>query len=112
MSMKLYACQENFKIFTIVLFQVESSERVIVYGPEYLTNLTTILAQEPKRNIANYMLWKVALSTLGYMDKSSRELTHQFAKDVSGKTDRCDFSRETIGLSPGGSMGVPSCSCT
>merc|ERR1719305_1195455 len=49
--------------------------------------LTKILAEEPKRNIANYMLWKVALSTLGYMDKSSRDLVEQYSRDASGKTD-------------------------
>jgi len=75
------------RILTKEIAQVDSTERVIVYGPEYLTNLTKILAEEPKRNIANYMLWKVALSTLGYMDKSSRDLVEQYSRDASGKTD-------------------------
>ena len=67
--------------------QVESSERVIVYGMEYLKNLTNILAHEPKRNIANYMLWKVALSTISYMDKSARDLIEAYSRKVSGKTE-------------------------
>ena len=33
------------------------------------------------------MLWKVALSTLSYLDKASRDVIEDYARNVSGKKD-------------------------
>ena len=49
--------------------QVDSNERVVVSTPGYLKNFTTILASEPKRNIANYMLWRAARASIGFLNK-------------------------------------------
>ena len=49
--------------------QVDSNERVVVSTPGYLRNFTTILASEPKRNIANYMLWRAARASIGFLNK-------------------------------------------
>ena len=48
-----------------LFLQVKPSERVVVSTPGYLKNLTKILADEPKRNVANYMLWRATRASLG-----------------------------------------------
>lgn len=50
---------------------MDSNERVVVSTPGYLKNFTTILASEPKRNIANYMLWRAARASIGFLNKVS-----------------------------------------
>ena len=48
---------------------MDSNERVVVSTPGYLRNFTAILASEPKRNIANYMLWRAARASIGFLNK-------------------------------------------
>ena len=61
---------------------MDSNERVVVSTPGYLRNFTSILASEPKRNIANYMLWRAARASIGFLNKVyklSKELREQFS---------------------------------
>ena len=69
-------CFENIRALNIqnkgfIYFdiQVDSNERVVVSTPGYLRNFTSILASEPKRNIANYMLWRAARASIGFLNK-------------------------------------------
>ena len=57
------------KGFIFLGIQVDSNERVVVSTPGYLRNFTTILASEPKRNIANYMLWRASRASIGFLNK-------------------------------------------
>ena len=70
-----------------MLFQVDSSERVVVNTPGYLLNLTKILETEPKRNVANYMLWRAARSSMSFLNKASRDIIDEYGKNITGKTD-------------------------
>ncbi len=76
------------KMLPAKLDRVNSGERVIVYGPDYLKKLVDILATEPKQNVANYMMWKVAVSTLGFMNEEARNIIDDYAKALSGKKDK------------------------
>ena len=61
---------------------MDSNERVVVSTPGYLRNFTSILASEPKRNIANYMLWRAARASIGFLNKVYelfKELKEQFS---------------------------------
>ena len=55
---------------------MDSNERVVVSTPGYLKNFTTILASEPKRNIANYMLWRAARASIGFLNKVNEISIH------------------------------------
>ena len=68
-------------------FQVESSERIVVNTPGYLRNLTEILNTEPKRNIANYMLWRATRASIGFMNKAARDVIEEYARNITGKTE-------------------------
>ena len=66
---------------------MDSNERVVVSTPGYLRNFTSILASEPKRNIANYMLWRAARASIGFLNKVyklSKELKEQFSISNNG----------------------------
>ena len=51
------------------VLQVDDNERVVVSTPSYFRNFTTILATEPRRNVANYMLWRAARASIGFLNK-------------------------------------------
>ena len=64
---------------------MEPDERIIVSTPGFMKNLTEILAKEPKRNIANYMLWRAARASIGYLNKEATLITEEYAKNITGK---------------------------
>eukprot|EP00095_Tigriopus_kingsejongensis_P007986 snap_masked-scaffold269_size230758-processed-gene-0.4 protein:Tk07986 transcript:snap_masked-scaffold269_size230758-processed-gene-0.4-mRNA-1 annotation:"PREDICTED: neprilysin-2" len=74
------------RILTEDVIQVTGEERVVVSTPGYLKNLTQILESEPKRNIANYMMWRVARASIGYLNRAAQDVAEEFAKNVTGKT--------------------------
>lgn len=100
------------KILTPELLQIDDTERVIVNEPGYLQNLTNLLPKVNKRAISNYMMWRVARSSLGYFTEEARKIQLEFAKNVTGKksaTDRwktCTGSATGSFSSPVGSMYV------
>ena len=63
---------------------VKNTERVIVTEPGYLRNLTTILKKAKKRTIANYMFFRAASSSIGYMSEAARKVREEYSKEVSG----------------------------
>ena len=54
------------------LVQVPDTERVVVSTPSYLSNLTELLRTEPKRNVANYMMWRAARASVGFLSEDIR----------------------------------------
>ena len=53
------------RLLTEDILQVDSTERIVVNTPGYLQNISLILANEPKRNVANYMLWRATRASIG-----------------------------------------------
>merc|ERR1712141_568799 len=74
------------KVLTTDILQVQADERIVVNTPGYLRNLSTILTNEPKRNVANYMLWRAARASVGFLNKASRNIIEEYAKNITGKT--------------------------
>ena len=56
-------------MFICAYVQVDENERVVVSTPDYLRNFTSIINSEPKRNVANYMLWRAARASIGFLNK-------------------------------------------
>ncbi|TRY72219.1 hypothetical protein TCAL_03874 [Tigriopus californicus] len=88
-------------ILTEDVIQVTDEERVVVSTPGYFKNLTEILKTEPKRNIANYMLWRVARASIGYLNKDARAVSHEFAKNITGKTATTPRWKLCVGAAAG-----------
>ena len=64
---------------------MESDERVILIAPNYYSKLVDILQNEPKRNLANLMMWKAAKGSISYLNKAARDTIEDYVKKLSGK---------------------------
>jgi len=99
-------------ILTTDLVQVDEDERVIVDEPGYLKNLTVLLQKTEKRTISNYMMWRTARASLGYLTEEARKIQLDFAKNITGKksdTDRwkrCTDAASGTFSAPAGAMYV------
>ena len=85
----------NMKILMYLYWQVEETERIVVNTPGYLKNLTEILSTEPKRNIANYMLWRATRASIGFMNKAARDVIEEYARNITGKTETTPITKST-----------------
>ena len=66
--------------------QVDGNEDIIVTEPEFFKKLNQLLANEPKRNLANYLVWRAVKSSLNYLNKDARELLEEYERNMTGKT--------------------------
>ena len=89
------------KLLTEDVLQVDSTERIVVNTPGYLQNLTEILAKEPKRNVANFMLWRATRASIGFLDKSARSVIEEYAKNITGKTETTPRWKSCVGSAAG-----------
>ena len=64
---------------------MESDERVILIAPTYYKELAEVLHNEPKRNLANLMMWKAAKGSISYLNKAARDTIEDYVKKLSGK---------------------------
>ena len=74
---------------------------MVVSTPGYLKNLTAILSTEPKRNVANYLLWRAARASIGFLNKEARLISEEFAKNVTGKTASTPRWKKCVGSAAG-----------
>jgi membrane metallo-endopeptidase-like protein 1 len=88
-------------ILTAFSTKVPITERVVVSTPGYLRNLTEILAREPKRNVANYMMWRAARASVGFLNKDIRAIGEEFVKNVTGKTETPPRWKNCVGSAAG-----------
>ena len=89
------------KLLTEDVLQVDSNERIVVNTPGYLQNLTQILASEPKRNIANFMLWRATRASIGFLNKAARNVIEEYAKNITGKTETTPRWKSCVGSAAG-----------
>lgn len=64
---------------------VDEYEIIAVTVPSFLGGLGDILANTPKRTIANYLMWRAAYYTSGYMTNEQRLRKLQFLATFSGQ---------------------------
>ncbi|RWS10165.1 membrane metallo-endopeptidase-like 1, partial [Dinothrombium tinctorium] len=65
---------------------IDHSELVIVRVPSYLSQLESLLLEEDKRVIANYMIWRAVFSSLGQLDTKWRHLAESYDRVLSGRS--------------------------
>ena len=76
-------------------------ERIVLNTPGYLRNLTTLLSTEPKRNIANYMMWRAARASIGFMNKAARDIVEEYARNATGKLATTPRWKTCVGSAAG-----------
>lgn len=64
---------------------VDASEKIIVSDLQFYANLSKVLAEFDDRTKANYMAWRVAGSSMTYLDKKARDIKQKYAKAKTGQ---------------------------
>jgi len=80
---------------------VNEDEVVILGVPDYIKQFEYIIAQTPKRAVANYLMWRVAASSVSYLTEELRNRQLQYSTIVTGKTERASRWKECIDISAG-----------
>ena len=63
---------------------IEDSERVIIYDPNFYKNLSSVLQNTDKRTLANYAAWRMASSTMKYLTSEARDIRQKYSKALTG----------------------------
>ncbi|KAL2095686.1 hypothetical protein ACEWY4_007834 [Coilia grayii] len=74
------------KIMETANLTVTDNEDIVVYAPNYLRKLGTILDKYSTRQIQNYMVWRFVMSMVGGLSKSYRDTRKPLQKAIYGTT--------------------------
>ncbi|XP_014207872.1 neprilysin-2-like [Copidosoma floridanum] len=89
---------EYFNTILAPITSVTEDEVVVVKAPSFITELEKLLVQTPKQVLANYLMWRVAGSSVRYLNDEIREPLLTFSTTISGKTEREPRWKECVNL--------------
>ncbi|KAL3861161.1 hypothetical protein ACJMK2_007226, partial [Sinanodonta woodiana] len=76
-------------IFSYVNLTINETEVVVVYAPEYLEKLMTLLANTSNRTIVNYLQWRIMMNRVTNLADKHRETRKEYHKTIYGsETER------------------------
>ncbi|NXA20111.1 NEP protein, partial [Ibidorhyncha struthersii] len=73
-------------IMSTVQINVENTEHVIVYDPEYLIKLKSILNKYTSRDLQNYMIWRFVMDLVNSLSRNYKDTRNAFRKALYGTT--------------------------
>ncbi|KFQ61163.1 Neprilysin [Pelecanus crispus] len=73
-------------IMSTVQIKVENTEHVIVYDPEYLIRLKSILNKYTPRDLQNYMVWRFIMDLVNSLSRDYKDTRNAFRKALYGTT--------------------------
>ncbi|XP_062438220.1 neprilysin [Rhea pennata] len=73
-------------IMSTVEIYVENTEHVVVYDPEYLIRLKSILNKYTPREIQNYMTWRFVMDLVNSLSQNYKDTRNAFRKALYGTT--------------------------
>ncbi|KAM9614610.1 neprilysin isoform 1-T5 [Morphnus guianensis] len=73
-------------IMSTVQINVENTEHVIVYDPEYLIRLKSILNKYTRRDLQNYMIWRFIMDLVNSLSRNYKDTRNAFRKALYGTT--------------------------
>ncbi|KFO06866.1 Neprilysin [Balearica regulorum gibbericeps] len=73
-------------IMSTVQINIENTEHVIVYDPEYLIRLKSILNKYAPRDLQNYMIWRFVMDLVNSLSRSYKDTRNAFRKALYGTT--------------------------
>ncbi|XP_061227542.1 neprilysin [Neopsephotus bourkii] len=73
-------------IMSTVQINVENTEHVIVYDPEYLIKLKSILNKYTPRDLQNYMVWRFIMDLVNSLSRNYKDTRNAFRKALYGTT--------------------------
>ncbi|NWS59193.1 NEP protein, partial [Chunga burmeisteri] len=74
------------EIMSTVQINVENTEHVIVYDPEYLIRLKSILNKYTPRDLQNYMIWRFVMDLVNSLSRNYKDTRNAFRKALYGTT--------------------------
>ncbi|XP_014207875.1 neprilysin-2-like [Copidosoma floridanum] len=99
---------EYFNTILAPTTSVTEDEVVVVNVPTFITELEKLLMKTPKRVLANYLMWRVAESSIDYLDDEIRKQPFEFYKITKGIKKRkprwkecMDFASDDLLISVG-----------
>ncbi|XP_025901110.1 neprilysin [Nothoprocta perdicaria] len=73
-------------IMSTVQIYVENTEQVVVYDPEYLFRLKSILNKYTPREIQNYLIWRFVMDLVNSLSRNYKDTRNDFRKALYGTT--------------------------
>ncbi|KAF2978036.1 hypothetical protein EK904_013887 [Melospiza melodia maxima] len=73
-------------IMSTVQINVDNTEHVIVYDPDYLLNLRSILEKYSSRDLQNYMAWRFVMDLVNSLSRDYKDTRNAFRKALYGTT--------------------------
>ncbi|NXL45066.1 NEP protein, partial [Podilymbus podiceps] len=73
-------------IMSTVQINVENTEHVIVYDPEYLIKLKSVLNKYTPRDLQNYMIWRFIMDLVNSLSRDYKDTRNAFRKALYGTT--------------------------
>ncbi|OXB73430.1 UNVERIFIED_CONTAM: hypothetical protein H355_015158 [Colinus virginianus] len=67
-------------IMSTVQIDVENTEDVVVYDPEYLTKLKSVLNKYTPRELQNYMIWRFIMDLVNSLSRNYKDTRNAFRK--------------------------------
>ena len=89
------------KILTPDINQVTEDEIIIVDVPSFMRSMSALLAATPARVQANYLMWRVAGSTMSYMTEDAEKIGLKFAKKLTGRSAKPPRWKKCVGAATG-----------
>ncbi|XP_061861588.1 neprilysin isoform X3 [Colius striatus] len=73
-------------IMSTVQINIENTEHVVVYDPEYLIKLKSVLTKYSPRDLQNYMAWRFIMDLVNSLSSDYKETRNAFRKALYGTT--------------------------
>ncbi|KAM7044112.1 neprilysin [Acridotheres tristis] len=73
-------------IMSTVQINIDSTEHVIVYDPDYLLKLRSILIKYSPRDLQNYMTWRFVMDLVNSLSQAYKDTRNAFRKALYGTT--------------------------
>ncbi len=63
---------------------VQANEKVIIYDVNFYKNLSSLLSSTDQRTLANYLGWRLASSSMTYLNNEARIIRQKYRKALTG----------------------------
>uniref|UniRef100_A0A8C3V2U2 Neprilysin n=1 Tax=Catharus ustulatus TaxID=91951 RepID=A0A8C3V2U2_CATUS len=73
-------------IMSTVQINVDNTEHVIVYDPDYLLKLSSVLLNYTARDLQNYMTWRFVMDLVNSLSREYKDTRNAFRKALYGTT--------------------------
>jgi len=89
------------KVLTPEVISVTGDEIIIVNVPSYMEKMSHLIETTPTRVQANYIMWRVAASKMGYLTEEAEKIGLKYAKKLTGQSEKPPRWKKCVGAATG-----------